>query len=370
VQKLKLAVIFGGMSTEHDVSIVSGMSILKNLDKENYNIYPIYINKEGMWFKYIPDSKEMENIKVGDKISNIEKIENPIEYLRQMEYVFPVLHGLYGEDGTIQGLLELIKVPYVGCKVLASSISMDKAYTKIIFEKAGLNQAKYVYIKEEQGKYIYIDSQFNETLNNEEEIIQTIEKQLKYPMFVKPSNSGSSVGISKVTSENELKEALKLASKYDKKILIEQGINGREVECAVLEVNGELKASCVGEVKSAEEFYSFDSKYKNQQSKTQIPANIEKEIAEEIKKQAKKAFRAVDGKDLSRVDFFIENETNKIIINEINTMPGFTDISMYPKLFEQEGISYKELLNRIFGTRPKIQIFGRVPEIWILVPDI
>lgn len=343
MEKIKLAVIFGGMSTEHDVSIVSGTSIIRNLDRQKYDIYPLYIDKQGNWYKY----KESEKIyKVGDKIDNISPLDNSIEYLKQMDCIFPVLHGLYGEDGTIQGLFELIKVPYVGCKVLASSVSMDKVYTKIIFEKSGLNQAKYVYIRENNGKYIYVDEQFNETIYNIEEVSNEIERKIKYPMFVKPSNSGSSVGIKKAKNIEELKEAIEYASKYDKKILIEEGIDGREVECAVLG-NEKVEASCVGEVLSAEEFYGFDAKYNNSESKTVIPANIEKDIVEEIRKSAIKAFKSVNGSGLSRVDFFIEEGTNKVIINEINTLPGFTQISMYPKLFEAIGLKYSELLDRL-----------------------
>ena len=348
MRKIKLAVIFGGMSTEHDVSIVSGTSIIKNLNKEKYEIFPIYIDEDGNWYEYTKNIKEIGTIKVGDKIQETKNIENPIKYLKQMDCIFPVLHGLYGEDGTIQGLFELLKIPYVGCKVLASSISMDKAYTKIIFEKAGLNQTPYVYIRKDKGKYRYIEKDFTEKIYDLEELSKKIEEKIKYPMFIKPSNSGSSVGINKAKNKNELEEAIKYASKYDKKILIEQGINGREVECAVLG-NEEVVASCVGEVLSAEEFYSFDSKYNNQDSKTQIPANLSKEILEEIRKQAIKAFKAVDGSGLSRVDFFIENNTNKIIINEINTMPGFTNISMYPKLFEASGIAYSELLDKVIN---------------------
>lgn len=340
----KLAIIFGGMSTEHDVSVLSGISILKNINNQKYEIHPIYINNNGEWYKYTGD-KEIKNI--GDKITNIDKIENPIKYLKGMDCILPVLHGSYGEDGTIQGLFELINVPYIGCKVLASSISMDKAYTKIIFEKAGLQQAKYIYIKYKEEKYTYIDNEFNEEIKNDEEIVKIIEKNLKYPMFVKPSNSGSSVGVSKVRNKEELKLAIKESAKYDEKILIEEGIKGREVECAVLEKNGEIQVSCIGEVKSSEEFYSFNSKYKNKQSKTQIPADIEDEISEKIRCQAKKAFKAVDARGLARVDFFIETNTNKIIINEINTMPGFTNISMYPKLFEQVGIKYTELIDTL-----------------------
>ena len=346
MNKIKLAVIFGGMSTEHNVSIVSGISIIKNLNEEKYEIFPIYIDEEGNWYKYTKSIKEIGSIKVGDKIKEIEKIENPMNYLKQMDCIFPVLHGLYGEDGTIQGLFELLKIPYVGCKVLASSISMDKAYTKIIFEKAGLKQAPYVYVRESDGKYIYIEKDFTETIYTLEELSKKIEGNISYPMFIKPSNSGSSVGINKVKTKEELEEAIKYASKYDRKILIEQGINGREVECAVLG-NEDIIASCVGEVLSAEEFYSFDSKYNNQESRTQIPADLSKEVVDKIRKQAIKAFKAVDGKGLSRVDFFIEKDTNEIVINEINTLPGFTNISMYPKLFEASGISYSDLLDKI-----------------------
>lgn len=346
MQKIKLAVIFGGMSTEHDVSIVSGTSIIKNLDKEKYEIFPIYIDEEGKWYKYTKNIKEVEILKVGDKIQNIEILNNPMEYIKNMDCVFPVLHGLYGEDGTIQGLFELLKVPYVGCKVLASSVSMDKVYTKIIFEKAGINQAKYIYVRENKGKYIYVDEKFNEKICTLEEVSKIIEEKQKYPMFVKPSNSGSSVGINKVKNMEELKNAIEFAQRYDKKILIEEGILGREVECAVLG-NEEVEASCVGEVLSAEEFYSYDSKYNNSESTTKMPADLSEEISEEIRRTAIKAFKAVGGSGLSRVDFFVENDTNKIIINEINTLPGFTTISMYPKLFETVGISYSELLDKI-----------------------
>ncbi len=346
MQKIKLAVIFGGMSTEHDVSIVSGTSIIKNLNKKKYEVFPIYIDENGKWYKYTKNIEDIGKIKVGDKIDNIEELNNPMEYLKGMECIFPVLHGLYGEDGTIQGLFELLKVPYVGCKVLASSVSMDKVYTKIIFEKTGIEQANYVYVRENKGKYIYVAQNFNETICSLEEISKIIEEKQKYPMFVKPSNSGSSVGINKVKNTEELKSAIEYAAKYDKKILVEEGVLGREVECAVLG-NEEVEASCIGEVLSAEEFYSFDSKYKNDESVTVIPANLPQEIAEKIRNAAIKAFKAVNGRGLSRVDFFIEKGTNKIIINEINTLPGFTTISMYPKLFEAVGINYTDLLDKI-----------------------
>lgn len=346
MERIKLAVIFGGMSTEHDVSIVSGTSIIKNLNEDKYEIFPIYISNEGKWYEYLEEIKNIGNIKVGDKIYNIKEIQNPIEYLKNVDCIFPVLHGLYGEDGTIQGLFELVKVPYVGCKVLASSVAMDKAYAKIIFEKAGLNQAKYVYIRENKGKYILVDESFNEKVFELDEVSKIIEEKIKYPMFIKPSNSGSSVGINKAKDIKELKDAIKYAAKFDKKILIEEGIDGREVECAVLG-NEEVIASCIGEVLSAGDFYSYDSKYNNSESVTVIPAQLSEDISEKIRKEAIRAFKAIDGSGLSRVDFFVEKGTNKIIINEINTLPGFTQISMYPKLFEAVGISYSELLDRI-----------------------
>lgn len=343
MEKKKLGVIFGGMSTENEVSVVSANSILNNLDKEKYEIYPIYIGKDGTWYEH---SKKADVIQLGQFVEHGKEIENVMKYLKNLDVIFPVLHGLYGEDGTIQGLFELLKIPYVGCKVLASSVGMDKVYTKIIFEKAGLKQAKYAYIRKYQDKYINIDSEFNENIMTLDETTKSIEKNLKYPLFIKPSNSGSSVGINKATNIEELKEYIEYASKFDEKILIEQGIVGKEVECAVLG-NEEVIASCVGEIKAADEFYSYDAKYKNEESKTCIPADIPENVSEEIRKQAIKAFKAIDGKGLSRVDFFVEEGTNQIYINEINTLPGFTNISMYPKLFEASGISYRELLDKL-----------------------
>lgn len=330
MDKRKLCVIYGGMSTENEVSVKSAKSILENLDTEKYDIYPVYIDKQGNWFE------------------NDNKIVNVMEYLKNMDILFPVLHGLYGEDGTIQGLFELLQKPYVGCKVLASSVGMDKVYTKIIFEKAGLKQANYEYVRKYGENYIYIDKQFNERIMTIDEVVEIVAKNLKFPMFIKPSNSGSSVGINKSKNIEQLKQHIEYAAKFDNKILIEEGIIGREVECAVLG-NEDVVASCIGEVKSAEDFYSYDAKYNNQESRTEIPANISEDISDKIRAQAIKAFKAIDGKGLSRVDFFIENDTNEIYINEINTLPGFTKISMYPKLFEASGIGYKELLDKMIS---------------------
>ena len=349
MQKLKVGVIFGGVSSEHNVSKVSGTSVISNLNKEKYEILPIYIDEKGKWYTY---EKKVNEIKILDIDSDIENDIKPISNieakLKSLDVVFPVLHGLGGEDGSIQGLFELFNIPYVGCGILASSVGMDKAYTKIIFEKAGIKQAKYEYIRSFKDKYIYVDKEFNEKILNIDEVVQKIADNLTYPMFIKPSNSGSSVGINKANNLEELKAAIEYASKFDKKILIEQGLLGKEVECAVLG-NEEVEASCIGEIKPAEDFYTFDAKYKNQESKVLIPAELPLEMSEKIRKLAVKAFKAIDGKGLSRVDFFANVETNEIYINEINTLPGFTTISMYPKLFEQVGIPYAELLDRLIN---------------------
>ncbi len=342
--KVKLGLIFGGMSTENEVSVMSANSILKNLDKDKYEIFPIYISKDGAWYEYL----NLDNIEIDKNLSNTREINNIVKYLQNLDVIFPVLHGLYGEDGTIQGLFKLLKKPYVGCGVLASSVGMDKAYTKIVFDRANINQAQYIYLKKYKDKYIYVDKEFNEQYMDLDEIVDMVDSNLGFPVFTKPSNSGSSIGINKAKNKEELKEHIKHASEFDNKILIEEGIEGAEVECAVLG-NEEVIASCVGEIKSAEEFYSYDSKYENENSKTIIPADIDKEVSDKIKKLAVKAFKAIDGKGLSRVDFFVEKNSNKVYINEINTLPGFTKISMYPKLFEAEGIKYNELLDRLIS---------------------
>ena len=332
---IKLGVLYGGKSTEREVSRKSAKSVLDNLNKEKYEIYPIFIDENGTWF----EENETEKI----------EIENIIKYLKNLDVVFPVLHGLWGEDGTIQGLFEIAGVRYVGCKVLASSIGMDKAYTKIIFEKANIKQTKYLYIKKYRGnKYIYIDGQMNEKLINMDELLDIAEKELKYPIFVKPSNSGSSVGVNKAQNRDELRHNIEEAQKFDNKILIEQGIIGKEVECAVLG-NDEIgiEVTNPGEILPAGEYYSFDSKYNDASSETLLDARISEEQKRNIMELAQKAFIAIDGNGLSRVDFFVENSTNKIYINEINTMPGFTNISMYPKLFEKYGYEYSKLLDKI-----------------------
>lgn len=341
--KKRLGVIFGGTSTEHEVSIVSGTSVIKNLNKEKYEIYPIYIDKAGEWFEFEPDNK---TYKVGDEIVGTKKIENIWNYLKTMDILFPILHGLQGEDGTIQGMFELLKIPYVGTRVLGSSVCMDKVYSKIIFEKAKLNQAKYIYIRRFEDKYIYINEDFSEEVLDIQETVNKIMEKIDFPMFVKPSNSGSSVGISKAKNKDELINSIIEASKFDKKILIEENINGREIECAVLG-NEEVKASVLGEILPAEAFYSFSAKYQNSDSKTVEAPDLPEELTKKVRELAVKAYKAADCQGLSRVDFFVNDKENKIYINEINTLPGFTEISMYPKLWEKSGLTYTELLDKL-----------------------
>ena len=344
---MKLGVIFGGMSSEHDVSIESGLSVIKNLNYEKYEILPIYINKNGEWFrvKKIPKNTEIEE-------ANLESIENIAETIKKCDVVFPVLHGKFGEDGTIQGLLDLLKIPYVGPGVLASSIAMDKVYAKIIFEKANLKQAKFMYLKKQSNQYVLVDKNLNEKKDSLINLCEEIEKNIKYPMFVKPSNSGSSVGINKAKNIEELQKYIEYASEFDTKILVEEGIIGREIECAVIG-NNEVKASSVGEIRPADEFYSYNAKYIDNKSELIIPANISDELSKKVKEMAIKAFKAIDGKGLSRVDFFVNTETNEIFINEINTMPGFTAISMYPKLWENDGLEYSKLLDKLINLANK-----------------
>jgi len=343
MEKLNLGVIFGGISTEHDVSIVSGTSVIKNLNKNKYNIFPIYIAKNGEWYEY---EYEDRIIKVGDEIKGKKKIENICEYLKKLNVVFPVLHGLGGEDGSIQGLLELLKIPYVGSKILGSSICMDKAYAKVIFDKANILQAKYVYIKKDNEDYIYVNKDFTEEKCTLYDVAQKISEVLGFPVFIKPSNSGSSVGINKANDIEELRKYIEYASKFDRKILIEENINGREIECAVLG-NEEVEASVLGEIIAADNFYSFDAKYNNSESKTVMPAELPEDISMKVRELAKKAYKAADCKGLSRVDFFVDEKNEKIYINEINTLPGFTEISMYPKLWQQTGLTYEQLLDKL-----------------------
>lgn len=341
-----VAVIFGGLSTEHDVSIMSGKAVIKNIDKKKYLVKAVYIDKTGVWYECILDNNYNFNI---DK--EIVEIENITCYLKDIDVAFPVLHGIYGEDGSIQGMFEMLNMPYVGCKVLSSSISMDKAYAKMVFEKANIKQAEYVYLKKVENNYIIVDSSLNEKNVKLTDVADEITRKITFPMFVKPSNSGSSIGVNKALNKEELIDCIEKASSYDRKIIIEEEIIGRELECGVLG-NKDLTTSNVGEILSAGEFYDYNSKYKNTKSITKIPADIPESIAKQIKEIAIKAFRAVDANSIARIDFFLDKDNN-IYLNEINTMPGFTDISMYPKMFESSGVSYKELLSKLIELAEK-----------------
>lgn len=344
--KLTVAVMFGGQSSEHDVSCVSGATIMKALDREKYDVILVGITKDGRWL--LADS--IEDVESGAwRESKIQAIispdaqdhglilfENGQSRKQRVDVLFPVLHGMYGEDGTIQGLFEMTKIPYVGCGVLASSVSMDKWYTKIVVDDLNIRQAKYVPIS-------HID------MRNIDGCVAKVEAALSYPVFVKPSKAGSSVGVNKASGREELIAALNEALRHDIHILVEEAIVGREIECAVLG-GYEPKASDVGEVLSAEDFYTFDAKYNNQESRTDLHPVFPEGKMEEVRADAVKIFKALDGFGCARVDFFMEKGTNEIVFNEINTMPGFTSISMYPMLWAARGIPVPELVERLIQT--------------------
>ena len=350
MNKKTIAVLFGGQSSEHEVSCNSASTVISNINKDWYNIVLIGITKEGKWIKV--DS--IDNIVSGDwKDGKVTAIISPdatqksILFLEDDKYkmepvdvIFPVLHGLYGEDGTIQGLFDLARIPYVGCGLLASSVSMDKLSTKVIVRELGIEQAKYVAVYKKELFKIKQDGEI------EEDLIGKIEDNLEYPMFVKPSNAGSSKGVSKVYNKAELIEGLIEASRHDKKILVEETIVGREMECAVLGGKNP-KASGIGEIIAEADFYDYDAKYNDSNSQTIISPDVDKEVEKEIMEYSTRIFNAVDGYGLARVDFFIENDTGRIIFNEINTMPGFTSISMYSMLWEAKGIGRPQLIEKL-----------------------
>ena len=340
---MKLGIIFGSASTECEVSVVSASSVIKNLNKKKYDIYPIYIDKNNEWYVVLDDPKDQKIFKIGELPTNIKAINNVFKYLKNMDVVFPVMHGSYGEDGAIQGMLKMLDVPCVGCGILASSICMDKVYTKKILKQAGIEVTPDIYIEHDNNDFFYVPDDYNIKSVTVVDIDKLVRDNLGYPVYVKPAGSGSSIGVNKASNKDELNVALYEAKKFDRKILIEKAINAKEIECAVL---ADL-VSIPGEIKSATEFYSFDSKYKNSKSRTVIPAEISDELIEEIRNIAKRAFKAIDGAGMARIDFFVEKDTNKIYLNEINTIPGFTEISMYPKMIENMGISYSELLDKL-----------------------
>jgi D-alanine-D-alanine ligase len=306
--KLRVAVIYGGRSGEHEVSLRSARSIIDGMDPRKYDVIEIIISKEGKW-QPRPILPEPDS--------------NP-----GIDVVFPVLHGTFGEDGTVQGLLELAGLPYVGAGVLGSSASMDKEIMKRLCRERGLPVVEYV-------------SMTRSTLDADE-----ASKHFSYPMFVKPANLGSSVGISKVRDPAELEMALEVAAQYDRKVIVERAIEGRELECSVLG-NEEPVASLPCEILPSREFYDYEDKYQLDQAQFQIPAKLSPEQTAEVQRLAVECYRAVECEGMARVDFLLEQATNRVYINEINTIPGFTSISMYPKMWEHCGLPFPKLIDRL-----------------------
>ncbi len=348
MSKIKVAVLFGGCSAEHEVSRLSADSVIRNLPAAKYDIVRVGITKDGRWFLYTGPE---EKIPTGEWEQSEEKtpaflcpdrrigglaVSTP-DGLKtvKVDCVFPVLHGRNGEDGTMQGLLELSGLPFVGCGTLSSAVCMDKAITHSLLSNAGINCAKYLWFFSK-----------NYAGEGKKKIETKVEARLGYPVFVKPANSGSSVGVTKVKSAAELSAAVAAAAAESDKILVEEAVSGQEVECAVLGNLNPKASSVVGEIVASASFYDYDDKYKSGKSKLNIPAHLESSVAEEIRTAAVRAFRTLDCRGFARVDFFVRNG-HEVLLNELNTIPGFTSISMYPKLWEASGLSYSELLDRL-----------------------
>lgn len=327
MNKIKLGLIYGGMSTEHEVSISSYESIIKNIDKDKYEITSFYISKDGTWFT---DGKRTKDV---------------FNSLKEMDCVFPILHGKNGEDGNIAGMLEIIGVSYVGCKTLSSAICMDKVITKKLLEKANISVAKYMFIKKLNDNFYWVQDNYDYVLLDKEILDLSVSTILNYPVVVKPSRSGSSVGVSVANDYLELENAINEASIYDEKILIEEFIDGKELEVAVLG-NNDLTVSNIGNIIPDEIVYSYNSKYKGN-SKTVVLNTIEENLENKIKNIVLTTYKVLDCNGLARVDMFLIG--NEILVNEVNTMPGFTSISMYPKLMESINISYTDLIDRLIS---------------------
>ena len=345
--KRNVCILFGGISPEHEVSLRSAESVLLNIDKSKYEILPVGITKEGKWILF--GSEDYSLLPDGSWAShpdNCEAFLSPVRgqglvclkdggyTCRKVDVVFPVLHGENGEDGAMQGLLQMAGIPFVGPHVAESAVSMDKTLTKLVADNASIPQAAWQLVNSRD-----LDSRMDA-------IIEKIENRFAYPVFVKPAGTGSSVGVSKAADREKLMEALRLAGKYDSKILVEEFIHGREVEVAVLG-NDNPVASICGEIDSGAEFYDYDAKYVTDTSVAYIPARISEEVAENVRELAVKLYTAIGAKGLSRVDFFVTYEGERVVFNEINTLPGFTSISMYPKLFCASGIAYPDLIDRL-----------------------
>jgi len=347
MSKLKICVIFGGNSSEHEISCVSAKNVLNNLNKEKYEIYPIGITKGGEWKLFTgnidsfePTTWENTDTKkvlispdTGDKCIYIFKGQDVTKV--EIDAVFVIIHGKNGEDGTIQGLLEMSGIPYAGPGVLASALCMDKVASKHIFEAHGIPVTAWDYATAEDMK-------------NPEAVVKRIEETFTYPIFVKPSSGGSSIGAMKVSGRETLVSALNNALAYDEKALVEEFINAREIETAVMG-NSNPQIALPGEIIANSDFYDFDAKYVNNTSQVVIPANIPDEKIKEIQELAIKSYKAVGCKGFSRVDFFYERETGRVLLNEINTLPGFTDISMFPMMWQKSGVSFSELLDKLIA---------------------
>jgi len=350
-KKKRVAVVFGGRSTEHEVSLSSAINILKNMDRDRYSIIPVKITRDGRWM-LLPDVSELRDVDdlstksgpyllIGDpknrgffEIRDDGKGTAKFYRFIPVDVVFPVLHGTFGEDGTVQGMLSLADIPFVGAGVLASSVSMDKIVMKQIFSKNQLPVPDFIWF-------------LRKVWSSSPEIIsERVEEEIGFPCFVKPANTGSSVGVSKVHKRDELKASVDNAAMYDRKIIVERAIKARELECSVLG-NDDPQPSVVGEIIPANEFYDYEAKYISEHSRTVIPADIHESISKRVAELAVQAFKAVDCAGMGRVDFLLETDTDRIFVNEINTIPGFTQISMYPKLWEASGISYSQLIDRL-----------------------
>ena len=347
MKKLNVCILFGGMSPEHEVSLRSAESVLNTIDKEKYNVYPVGITKNGdwIWFKgtdyaMLPAgvwAEYPENRRCA--ISPIRGqgllcFEGDCVVREHIDVVFPVMHGENCEDGAMQGLLKLAGIPYVGPHVSASAVAMDKTLTKLVMDNAGIPQAAWQLVRAGELKH-RLDS-----------IVESLEGRFTYPMFVKPAGTGSSVGVSKAANREGLVKALEFAAKYDDKILVEEFIRGREVEVAVMG-NDNPVASICGEIDSGAEFYDYEAKYVTDTSTSYVPARISEEAQEQVRELAVKGYKAIGCQGLSRVDFFVCYDDERIVFNEINTLPGFTSISMYPKLFAASGIPYQQLIDQL-----------------------
>ncbi len=327
---MKIILLYGGKSPEHEVAILSAYSILQAIYYNYYSVQLVYIEKSGAMKKGPLLTEQPEDIAV--LTENLEEIDFRI-FLEEDVIVFPCLHGPNGEDGTIQGFLETIQVPYVGCGVLASSCGMDKIMTKFLLQQAGIPQVPFVPVTLSSWK------------ENPRLIFEKCEGSLIYPMFVKPANMGSSVGISKVETREELQRALQLAFSYDHRVVVEQGIEAREIEVGLLG-NDDVRTSLAGEIVKGKDFYDYEEKYQNEEVTLEIPAKIDEELQEKAQEYAKLAFQMLDGTGLARCDFFLTS-SGELFLNELNTMPGFTKMSMYPSLWQQRGLKYGDIIEEL-----------------------